>query len=287
MRYLHLQKCNIFHTLGHFSKVCQRRQHGAAQGPTQRGFIPKQKPSRFGGKQVHEIENDNLYIVDSAGNQIGITDYDSVTQAFQELNYAVIDLIEFSLDPGTGKLKYNCKHSNVEINQVLRAKTWKEAETTIVMYPSDDKGKVTGRPKGMRSRLDTDAGANIMSLSTYKSINPSDVDKDGNPIGNFQRASTGLKSFRGRQIQQYGIKTIKCVWDKKLWLLNFHIVDAEGPILIGLGTMLKLDMIQFHPQVHISCIDINTIQPSLARQGKIDAEIDVMSKTNHNDSVSE
>ena len=127
------------------------------------------------------------------------------------------------------------------------------------MYPSDDKGKKTGRPKGMRSKLDTSAGANIMSLSTYKSINPSDFDKEGNPIGNLQRASTGLKSSGGRQIQQYGIKTIKCVSDKKLWLLNFLIVDAEGPILIGLGTMLKLDMIHFHPQAHIFCIDINAI----------------------------
>ena len=45
------------------------------------------------------------------------------------------------------------------------------------------------------------AGANIMSLSTYKSINPSAFDKDGNPTGNFQRASTGLKSFGGREIQ--------------------------------------------------------------------------------------
>ena len=68
-----------------------------------------------------------MYIVDSAGNQIGITDYDSVNEAFQELNYAIIDSIEFSLDPGTGKLKYNSKNSNVEINQVFHAKTWKEA----------------------------------------------------------------------------------------------------------------------------------------------------------------
>ena len=113
-------------------------------------IIPKQKPNRFGGKQVHEIQNDNLYIIDS---------------------------IEFSLDPDTGKLKYNSKHSNVEINQVLQAKTWKGAETTVLMYPSDDKGKITGRPKGMKSKLDTGAGANIMSLSTYKSINPSDFDK--------------------------------------------------------------------------------------------------------------
>ena len=144
-----------------------------------------------------------------------------------------------------------------------------------MVYP--DKGKITGSPKGMKNKLETGAGANIMSLSTYKSINPSDFDKDGNPTGNFQRANTGLKSFGGRLIQQYGIKTIKCVWNKKLWFLNFHIVDANGPILIGLGTMLKLDMIQFHPQVHISSIDIRAIQPSLARQGKKDAEIDVMS----------
>ena len=185
------QKCNICHKIGHFSKVCQRRQQGVAQGQTQRRFIPKQKLSRFGGKQIHEIENDNLYIVDSAGNQIGIADYDSVNQAFQGLNYAIIDSIEFSLDPGTGKLKYNSKNSNVEINQVLHAKTWKEPETTILMYPFDDKGKITGRPKGMLSKPDTGAGANIMSLSTYRSINPSD--KEGNPTGNFQRASTGLK----------------------------------------------------------------------------------------------
>ena len=75
---------------------------------------------------MHEIENDNLYIVDSSGNQIGITDYDSVNQAFQEVNYAIIDSIEFSLDPGTGKLKYNSKHSNVEINQVLQNKHGKK-----------------------------------------------------------------------------------------------------------------------------------------------------------------
>ena len=38
-------------------------------------------------------------------------------------------------------------------------------------------------------------------------------------------------------------------------------------------------------QVHISSIDINAIRPSLARQGKKDAEIDDMSKINDNDSV--
>ena len=160
------QKCNTCHKVGHFSKVCQRRQQGAAQGHTQR-FIPKQKPSRFGGKQVHEIENDNLYIVDSAGNKIGITDYDSVNQAFQAVNYAIIDSIKFSLDRGTEKLKYNSKHSNVEINQVLQAKTWKEAETTILICPSANKGKITGRPKSMKSKLDTGTGANIMYLQVY------------------------------------------------------------------------------------------------------------------------
>ena len=51
--------------------------------------------------------------------------------------------------------------------------------------------------------------------------------------------------------------------------------------------MLKLEMIQFHPQVHISSIDINAIRSSLARQGKKDAESDDMSKINDNDSVSE
>ena len=120
------QKCNICHRLGHFSKVCQRRQQGVAQGPTQRRFIPKQKPSGFGGKQVHEIENDNLYIVDSSGNQIGITDYDSVNQAFQEVNCAILDSIEFSLDTDTGKLKYNPSSPMLKLTKFCRPKHGKK-----------------------------------------------------------------------------------------------------------------------------------------------------------------
>ena len=86
------QKCNICHKLQQ-SKECHRR----SQGQTQRRFIPKQKPSRFGGKQIHEIEIDNLYIEDSAGKEIGINDYDSVSQASQELNYAIIVLYNIPL----------------------------------------------------------------------------------------------------------------------------------------------------------------------------------------------
>ena len=71
-----------------------------------------------------------------------------LTKPSRKSNYPIIDSIEFSLDPGTGKIKYNCKHSNVEINQVLQAKTWKEAETTILMYPSDDKGKINRKTQG-------------------------------------------------------------------------------------------------------------------------------------------
>ena len=71
------QRCNTCHKVGHFSKVCQGKQQGAAQGHIQKRFVPKQKPNSFGGK------DENLYIIDS---------------------------IEFSLDPDTGKLKYNSKH---------------------------------------------------------------------------------------------------------------------------------------------------------------------------------
>ena len=41
-------------------------------------LFQNRKPTDLGGKQVHKIENDNMYIIDS---------------------------IEFSLDPDTGKLK--------------------------------------------------------------------------------------------------------------------------------------------------------------------------------------
>ena len=47
-----------------------------------------------------------------------------------------------------------------------------KAETTILMYLSDDKGKITRRPKGMKSKLDTGAGAkyNVFKyLQVYQS----------------------------------------------------------------------------------------------------------------------
>ena len=48
-----------------------------------------------------------------------------------------------------------------------------QAFTRVLMFPTNRMAKATGnKPKGMKCKLDTRAGVNIMSQSTNKYINP-------------------------------------------------------------------------------------------------------------------
>ena len=49
-------------------------------------------------------------------------------------------------------------------------------------------------------------------------------------------------------------------------MTNFHIVEAKGPILLGLPTLRRMGLFQKHPRVFIEHIDIHQIQQNnLAR----------------------
>ena len=68
-------------------------------------------------------------------------------------------------------------------------------------------------------------------------MNPSDFDKQGNPTDVHGKARTMLKDYNGNFIQQYGTRTILGKGNSQYWRFVFHVVEAQGPILIGLNTM--------------------------------------------------
>ena len=93
------------------------------------------------------------------------------------------------------------------------------------MYPTDRKGSCTGTAKQVKCKVDCGAMANIMPLSVFKRLNPSEFDKDGNSIAGFNRDMTRLLAYDNRPIQQHGVGLINFIFNKKYCRTRFHIVD--------------------------------------------------------------
>ena len=52
------------------------------------------------------------------------------------------------------------------------------------------------------------------------------------------------------------VRVINCQWDKLFIKPIFHIVEANGPILLALTTLRKIGIFQKHPRVFIHPIQI-------------------------------
>ena len=66
------------------------------------------------------------------------------------------------------------------------------------MFPTNWMGKATGKePTIMKFKLDTGASVNVMPLSTYQHIKPSEFDKKGQPIRGYGHDRIILKGYNG------------------------------------------------------------------------------------------
>ena len=130
-----------------------------------------------------------------------------------------------------------------------------QAFTRVLMFPTNRMGKATdNKPKGMKCKLDTGVCINIMPLSTHKYINSSEFDEQGKSIDGCGQYRSILKDYNGNPIQQYGIKVTLGKWNNQYW--NFHVVEAEGHILLGQNTMRKMGLFKMHPRVSTETTDI-------------------------------
>ena len=100
-----------------------------------------------------------------------------------------------------------------------------------------------------------------MSLDDYKKVNPSEFDEVGNSVVGFSNDKTTLKVYGGKTIQQYGVRVTNCQWDNKYIKPIFHLVEANGPILLGLTILRKMGLFQKkNPRFFIESMDIHQIQ---------------------------
>ena len=108
------------------------------------------------------------------------------------------------------------------------------------------------------------AGANVMSLRTYREVNPSEFDGEGNCFSGFKIDMTILKVYIGTTIKQHGVRGINCFQDGNPFRLIFHIVDIEGHTLLGLPTMRKKGLFIYHKLVNVETVDIHAEYRNLA-----------------------
>ena len=260
-------ECHKCKKKGHFYKMCRSGKPG---NPGKQGKMNQRwKPRKF--VRVHEIEenpNPSLYLVTEDGKTVGETDLNT---AFELCDFTdAVRAHTIDIYANTNGPRYDSK--DIQIHNVLQ-KSKTQAFTRIKMYPTSKEGKVTGQAQEIKCKLDTGPDANVVSLKDYKRINPSEFDSSGNSIVGFQDDQTTLKGYGGVLIKQYGVRVINSVWDKKLMKMVFHIVDAEGPVLLSLSTMRCMGLFTKHPAVYIETIDIHSVQ-YLARCAKDKVESD-------------
>ena len=100
------------------------------------------------------------------------------------------------------------------------------------MSQTNGMGKATGnKPKGMKCKQDTGTCVNIMPLSTYKYIKPSEFDEQGKPIDGHGQYRSILKITMATLFNSIGQGSFLANGITNTGYLFSCVVEAEEPIL--------------------------------------------------------
>ena len=110
-------------------------------------------------------------------------------------------------DNDTCNVSYDSKNVNVDNVQ----------QKQKIRHSTNRQNKNTGPSREMMFKIDTGAGANLISVDDYSKVNPSDIDESGNSLAGCSHNRTTLKAYGGRTIKQYGVRVINCYWENFLY----------------------------------------------------------------------
>ena len=194
-------------------------------------------------------------MVTDDGEIQGTVDLNTAMERLEDvISCEFVDTIDVFVDEDTTSQN----KGNLDVHTVHKPKRF-QAFTRVSIYPTDTSGKTTGKPREMKCKLDTGASVNVMPLAAYKLINPSEFDKDGKSKGAIGQDRTTLRGYTGIVIKQYGTRLIKAFWNNQYWGMLFHIVETQGPFLLGLNTMRKFGLFTKHPRISIEMVDLFAI----------------------------
>ena len=212
------------------------------------------KYARFSGtRKIHMVTED--------GEIQGTVDLNTAMERLEDvISCEFVGTIDVFVDENT----LSIPKGNLDVHTVHKPKRH-QAFTRVSMYPTVTSRRKTGKPIEMKCKLDTGDSVNVMPLVAYKLINPSEFDKDNKPIGGFGQDRTTLRGYSGNIIKQYGSRLIKAFWNNTYWRILFHIVETQGPILLGLNAMRKFGLFTKHPRISIETVDLFPSTQHLAK----------------------
>ncbi len=126
----------------------------------------------------------------------------------------------------------------------------KEAIITLPIKSSE-------RTKEVRCKIDTGADGNVLPVKVFRSLCPSQCNPKGVPTG-LHKSKAVITVYGGGQIKHYGICQLQITHRGKTVREKFHVVQANGSVIIGLPTLKKLNLITLNYSISMNSDDAKT-----------------------------
>ena len=97
--------------------------------------------------------------------------------------------------------------------------------------------------KPLLCKVDTGAEGNVISLNTYKSLFPNASCNPGGIPTSFTPSSTIITAFGGHAVGHHGTCVLNLDYGGSRKSCPFHVVDADGPTILGLPTCTDLNLV--------------------------------------------
>ena len=99
----------------------------------------------------------------------------------------------------------------------------------------------------LRAKVDTGAKGTILPMRFYRQMYPNSVGADGNPrLGELKKTNTILTAYGGSRLKQHGTLRIPYEYQGKEIRAVFYVTEAQGPAILGLPTVLELELVTEH-----------------------------------------
>ena len=132
--------------------------------------------------------------------------------------------------------------STVSVNTVNKKKTATKRYVSFQFY--DKQARFV---KNADLKVDSGSEGNLMPTTTYGELFPDRTDADGKPLPEFvKRSDATLTAYGGSVIGHLGKVTLPCSYNRRKFMAEFYLSDADGPMLLGLPFGEELGIIKIN-----------------------------------------
>lgn len=138
---------------------------------------------------------------------------------------------------------------NIQMDSVAKEEC---TEAFVKLYMLSE---ATGRPQAIRAKVDCGSGGNVLPLRVYKQLYPDNIDAHGKPM-NIEKVHTRMYAYDGGRINVHGAIVASTEWrkpgrDPKQIRARWYIADTDGPIILGLPSSQKLNVMTLSDGVEL------------------------------------